>query len=79
MFTLTFWKDALERAAKTFAQGVLGLLTIGNGFGAVNWGHTLSVAGVMALASILTSVVSSGVGASDSASLIADGSGQHRA
>ena len=65
-----FWSDAIERAVKTFAQtavatitasGVLDLLTL-------NWGDILSIAGLAAVISLLTSVGSAGT--TGSASLI---------
>ncbi len=69
MFTKTFWAQAFERALKTFAQAVLALLT-GDGLGLldVNWGTVASVAGLAALASVLTSIVSLPVGEPDSPS-----------
>ena len=63
MWTKNFWKQAAERSVKTFAQGVLALLT-GDGLGVlnVNWGDVVSVAALAALASVLTSIVTSGFG-----------------
>jgi hypothetical protein len=63
MFTANFWKQAAERAVKTFAQASLALLT-GNGLGLldVNWGVVASVGGLAAVASLLTSIVTSGIG-----------------
>lgn len=71
--TSTFWKDALERAVKTFAQTLVALL----GAGAVDiltidWQARLSVAAGAALVSVLTSIASSQVGDKDSASLVED-------
>jgi hypothetical protein len=57
-----FWIATLERAVKTFAQTLLGVLVVGTGFEDVAWGEVLSVAGVAALASVLMSVVGAGVG-----------------
>jgi hypothetical protein len=57
-----FWLATLERAVKTFAQTLLGVLVIGTGFDDVAWGEVLSVAGVAALASVLTSVIGAGLG-----------------
>lgn len=57
--TLSFWKDALVRAVKTFAQVVLALLGTGYvGITSLDWAHLLGVASTAALASVLTSVVS---------------------
>lgn len=71
MWTSTFWKQALERAIKTFAQGVLALLA-GDGLGVVdvNWGDVASVGALAAIASILTSLVSAPVGETDSPSVV---------
>lgn len=71
MFSKLFWKDSLERAVKTFAQVLLALFA-GNQVDIVNvdWGQAFSVAGTAVLVSFLTSIVSSKVGDSDSASLV---------
>jgi hypothetical protein len=71
MFTANFWKQAAERAVKTFAQASLALLT-GNGLGLldVNWGVVASVGGLAAVASLLTSIVTSGVGEKDDPSAV---------
>lgn len=66
MSTLTtsrFWIAAGERAAKTFAQTMAALLA-GDGASvlSVDWQQILAVAATAALASILTSVASAGVG-----------------
>jgi hypothetical protein len=58
MFTIAFWKGATERAIKTAAQSLLATISVtGLTFGAVDWGVALSVAGLAALASVLTSIV----------------------
>ena len=59
MFSTQFWRDAIERAVKTFAQGALGTL----GAGAVdlvstNWVGALSVGGGAAIVSVLMSLAS---------------------
>lgn len=65
MWTSTFWKAVLERAIKTFAQTLAALL-IGDGTGLLNsnWVDNLSVAGMAALLSVLTSLGSGFVGPS---------------
>jgi hypothetical protein len=70
MFTLTWLKDAAERALKTAAQSILGILTLG-GVDVVhlNWGDTFAIAGTATVISVLTSIVSVGVGNSGTASL----------
>lgn len=70
IYTLSFWKDAFERAVKTAAQSVILALGLGEGlnFFAVDW--TLGVGfalGGFAL-SVLSSIVSAPV--SGSASLV---------
>jgi len=70
----TFWVDLAERAVKTFAQvagatiiasGVLGLLDL-------NYVQILSISGLGALLSVLTSIGSAGAGDSNSASLVVE-------
>lgn len=63
MFTWIFWKQVLERAIKTFAQGGAALL-VGDGIGVLeaDWGKALSVAALAAVLSVLTSIVSAPVG-----------------
>ena len=71
MFTKTFLLDMGERAAKTFAQALLSILTVaGVTVLTLDWGETLAIAGTATLASILTSVVSSKVTSNDTASLV---------
>lgn len=53
----TKWiKSALIRAIKTFAQTAISMLTVGQAFIDVNWINVLSVSGVAAVISLLTSV-----------------------
>lgn len=51
-----WFKAAGIRALKTFAQAALSMLTVGQAFIEVNWINLLSVAGVAAVISILTSL-----------------------
>ena len=56
--TREFWAGTAERAIKTFAQALLGVLTGGaSGLLDVDWVAALSVAGLATLGSVLTSVV----------------------
>jgi hypothetical protein len=50
-----FIKCAGIRALKTFSQTMLSLITVGQAFGDISWGNVLSVSGVAAILSILTS------------------------
>lgn len=57
MWTAAFWKATAERAIKTFAQAEAALL-VGAGTGLIDapWEASLSVAGMAAAVSVLTSV-----------------------
>ncbi len=73
MWTLKFWKDAGERAVRTFAQVLLAFLVIEGyqiGFEDVEWMRATSVGGVAATASVLFSIVGTGVGNPTDASLL---------
>lgn len=53
----TEWiKAAAVRALKTFAQTALSLLTVGQTFHEISWINVVSVAGVAAVISMLTSI-----------------------
>ena len=54
--TTKWMKSALIRAVKTFAQTAISMLTVGQAFIDVNWINVLSVSGVAAIISLLTSV-----------------------
>lgn len=57
MWTLTFWKDAAERALRTAAQTAAAVWTAtGTGLVEADWVGGLSLAGMAALASLLTSL-----------------------
>lgn len=82
MFSKTFLKAAAERACKTFAQAAIALLGV-NGLGLVDvdWTAVGSVAGLAALVSLLTSVISSPFGPVGSPSVVEDANatGRHAA
>jgi hypothetical protein len=72
MFTAYFWKSTLERAIKSFAQSLLAVVGVGQvGVLDVSWPMALSTAAMAGLLSVLTSIGSSKVGASDDPSLVA--------
>ena len=71
MWNKGFWKDAAERAIKTFAQVAVSFLVIGTtGVLEVDWQQMASISAVAALASVLTSIASDGVGVKGTASLV---------
>lgn len=71
MWTAQFWKDAGERALKTFAQALIAVLGAGAvDLMSVGWKQDLSVAGGAALLSLLTSIGSAKVGEPGSPSLV---------
>lgn len=74
MWTKSFWLDATERAVKTGTQSILALLVVdGSTVLSLDWGNAAAVAGTAALVSLGTSLISSGVGRPDSASMIPKG------
>lgn len=62
MFTRLFWKDASERAIKTFAQTLVALIATAatTSIVAFNWPALLGIGATAAVVSILTSVASAG-------------------
>lgn len=67
---VAYLKALAERAVKTFAQALLATLGAGaTSLLSVGWGQALSVAGMAALLSVLTSVASAGFGGNDGPSL----------
>ncbi len=77
MWNRVWMAAAAERALKTAAQSMLALflgdaaLNVVN----VNWGSAVAVSATAALVSLLTSIVSTPVGPSNSPSLVSDGTG----
>lgn len=70
MFTVSWLKDTGERAVKTFAQASLGAGIVGaTDLLSVNWVGALSVGGLAAVISVLTSAASEPVGNGGTASL----------
>lgn len=62
IWTLAFWKAATERGVKTFAQAFAALLVAaGTGLLETDWTTSLSVAGMAAVISLLTSIGSDAV------------------
>lgn len=71
MFTLAFWKDAIERALKTAAQTAVALIGTGMvGILDVDWTQIASVSAVAALLSVLTSIGSDPFADRGTASLV---------
>lgn len=52
----TWWKAAGVRAIKTFCQTAVSMLTVGQAFIDIDWVNVLSVSGVAAVISLLTSI-----------------------
>lgn len=68
-----FYKDTAERALKTFAQSLLAAVGTGAVLPAVtdvDWAQGAAIGLTAAVISILTSIVSSGIGDNGSASLV---------
>ena len=73
MWTVEFWRSSAERALRTFAQVLLSMIVVGEtGFLDVDWVQAGSVSGLAALASVLMSIVATGVGDKGTASLVRD-------
>lgn len=71
MMTLSFWKQALERAIKTAAQAALAFFVVGQTiFAEIDWAVVGGGVLVAFIASVLTSIVSSPFGPKDSPSLV---------
>lgn len=68
-----FLKDVAERAVKTFAQTLLATVGTGAVLPAVtdvDWGNGAAIGATAAIISILTSIVTSGLGSNGTASAV---------
>lgn len=74
MFTKTFWKDATERAIKTFAQTLVALLSVAVAapIWDLNWTEALGVSLTATALSLLTSIAGTGTGNPETGSFIND-------
>lgn len=71
MFTTKFWKQAAERAIKSAAQAEIGLAIFdGANLLHVDWQLVGATAAGAAILSVLTSLITSGVGEKDSPSAV---------
>jgi hypothetical protein len=71
LLTLTFWLDAFERAIKTAAQTVLGLIGVNvTDVTSLDWKEIAVATAFTTGLSILTSIVSSGIGEPGTASVL---------
>jgi hypothetical protein len=73
MWTTDFWKATAERALKTLAQTLLSVVVVGGvvlNIFTVDWMNALGIGLGAMLVSVLTSILSSFVGSSDSPSLV---------
>lgn len=55
--TKEFWISAGKRALYTFAETMIGMITVGQAFTEVNWVHIMSVSAVAAIVSVAKSIV----------------------
>jgi len=61
MFTVPFWKATGERAVRTFAQAVIGVIGADQlGVLDVDWGQAASIGGLASVLAILTAIATSG-------------------
>ena len=72
MFTISWLRDAIERALKSAAQAIVLALGAAEGFDlfAADWQNVASIAAGAAVLSVLTSVISAPFGVKGSASLL---------
>lgn len=72
MFTKEFWKDAAERAIKTFAQSLIAVLSVAVAapIWELNWVEALGVSLTATALSLLTSIAGTGTGNPETGSFI---------
>lgn len=71
MWSLSFWKQTAERAVRTAAQVALSFWVVGEtGILEVDWVQLGSVTGLAALASVLMSLVGSGLNDPETPSMV---------
>ncbi|MGB6246120.1 holin [Gordonia sp. (in: high G+C Gram-positive bacteria)] len=78
MWTNKFWRDLAERALKTGAQTLAAMLLTGVTVLSINWADALAVTATAMIASVLTSIVSTGIGDHTTAAALSSGGGRHR-
>ncbi|MDO4630886.1 MAG: holin [Corynebacterium sp.] len=79
MWTKIFWLDTADRAIRTFAQALLATVTVGDAIYQVDWQAGLGIAATAAVASVLTSISTSKVGAGETAALVSTAPAKHAA
>lgn len=73
MWTVSFWRQAIERAVKTAAQAGLAFFVVGQtDLLSLDWAVVASGVGVATIASLLTSIASAPFGPVDSPSLVGE-------
>lgn len=71
MWTVSFWKQTVERAVRTTAQVALSFWVLGQtSFMDVDWAQVAGVAGLAALTSVLMSLVATGMNDKDNPSMV---------
>jgi hypothetical protein len=71
LFTVSFWRQAAERAAKSAAQALIGMWALdGANILHAHWDVAFGVAGGAVVLSLLTSIVTVGVGEPNSPSAV---------
>ena len=56
IFSKEWWKAAIIRAVKTFAQAAIAAIGTETAFNMINWGSVFSIAGLAAVLSMLMSL-----------------------